>query len=81
MILSVYFVWYRNQNRLPNLHGWASTDVLAFAEDNNIEVVFEFVYSDTVAPTLVSNQGVQPGTMMYDDLFLMVEISKGVQVR
>jgi beta-lactam-binding protein with PASTA domain len=80
-VLSVYFVWYGNRNQLPNLHGWASTDVLTFAADNDIEVIFEFVYSDTVAPTLVSSQSVQPGTMMTDDMVVMVEISKGTKVR
>lgn len=81
IILSVYFVWYGNRNQFPNLHGWASTDVLTFARDNDIEITFDFVYSDMVAPTLVSSQSVQPGTMMNDNMVVMVEISKGIRVR
>ena len=81
MILSVYFVWYGQRNQLPNLHGWASTDMLAFARDHEIEITVEFVYSDTVSPTLVSGQDVQPGTMMTDQMVVVVEISKGIEVR
>jgi len=81
IVLSVYFMWYGNRDQLPNLHGWASTDVLAFAGENEIEVAFEFVYSDTIAPTLVSGQDVQPGTVITDQMVVVVEISKGIQVR
>ena len=80
-VLSIYLVWYSNRNQLPNLHGWPSTDVLAFAREHEVEVMFEFVYSDTIAPTLVSGQSHQPGTVMNDELVVVVEISKGIQVR
>lgn len=81
MSLSVYFAWYGNRNQLPNLHGWASVDVLTFASDNDIEITVEFVYSDRVAPTLVSSQSVQPGTIIHDNMAVTVEVSKGVKVR
>jgi beta-lactam-binding protein with PASTA domain len=80
-VLVVYLVWYQKRNQLPSLHGWASSDVLIFARDNDIEIVFEFVYSDTVSPSLVSGQSVQPGTIINDDMVVVVEISKGIQVR
>ena len=78
--LSVYFIRHRSQDRLPNLHGWASADVLAFAEANGIEITFEFVYSDIVSPTLVSRQHVQPGTAIDDGMVVAVEVSKGIEV-
>ena len=76
-----YFLWVQFRNQLPNLHGWTSTDVLTFAQDNDIHITFEFSYSNKVAPSLVSGQSVNPGTQITDDMIVVVEISKGIQVR
>lgn len=81
IISTVYLLWYSNRNQLPNLHGWASIDVVTLARTHDIEVTFKFVYSDTVAPTRVTSQSVQPGTLMADDMVVTVEISKGIKVK
>ena len=81
VFFSVYFLWHANRNQLPNLHGWEARDAWAFAEENDLEMVFEFVFSPTVAPTLVSDQSVRPGTPLEAGMVVVVEISKGVDVR
>jgi len=88
MILSIFilgvigfFFWRATQLQIPNLHGWESTEVLAFANKHNIEIEFEFVYSIEMAPTLVMRQSVPPGTAITEGMQLAIEISKGVEVR
>ena len=83
LIISVigYFYWQTTNTRIPNLHGWESTDVLDFAKDHNIEIEVEFVYSNNLAPTLVISQSISPGTDITEGMILSIEVSKGVEVR
>jgi len=76
-----YFFWQTTHRQIPNLHGWESTEVLDFARNHHIEINFEFIYSNDMAPTLVFSQSVPPGTAITEGMRLTVEISKGVEVR
>jgi len=76
-----YFFWQTTNTQIPNLHGWESTEVLDFGNNHSIEINFEFIYSNDMAPTLVISQSVPPGTVITDGMSLTVEISKGVEVR
>jgi len=80
LIIGLIF-WRSNNNSIPNLHGWDSSEVVRFANDHNINVEFEFSYSNTVAPTLVIGQSVAPGTNLNGVHELIVEVSKGIEVR
>jgi len=76
-----YFFLQTTGMHLPNLHGWEAREVLDFARNNNIEVQFEFTYSDSVAPTLVISQSEPPRTAITEGMSLSIEISKGIEVR
>jgi beta-lactam-binding protein with PASTA domain len=76
-----YFFWQITNTQIPNLHGWASTEVLGFARNHNIEIDFQFIYSTDMAPTLVVSQSIPPGTAITEEMQLIIEISKGVEVR
>ena len=76
-----YFFWQSTNPRMPNLHGWESTEVLNFARVHEIELEFEFVYSNNMAPTLVISQTIPPGTAITEGMLLRIEISKGIEVR
>jgi len=75
------FLLNQNANQLPNLHGWTTSEVLAFANEHQIHIEFEYVFSDTVAPTLVSEQHVSPGTLIEENMVIVIAISKGVEIR
>jgi len=83
VIISVigYFFWQTTQRQLPNLHGWESTAVLDFASSHHIDVYFEFIYSNDMAPTRILSQSVPPRTAIAEGMRLTVEVSKGVEVR
>ena len=76
-----YFLWQTTSERMPNLHGWESAQVLDFARDHNIEVQVDFIYTDDIMPALVVSQSVSPRTNITEGMSLKVEISKGVEVR
>jgi len=76
-----YFFWQRTHVQIPNLHGWAATEVMDFGQAHHITIEFEFVYSHDMAPTLVVSQSIPPGTPITEDMELIVEISKGIEVR
>jgi len=76
-----YFFWQTTQRQIPNLHGWESVAVLDFARSHHIEVYFEFIYSNEMAPTLVLSQSVSPGVAITEGMRLTVEVSKGIEVR
>ena len=76
-----YYFWQTTNRGIPNLHGWESIEVLNFANNHNIDIHFEFVYSNNMAPTLVISQSVPPGTIITEGMSLTVEISKGIRVR
>ncbi|MCL1991148.1 MAG: hypothetical protein FWG67_09700 [Defluviitaleaceae bacterium] len=76
-----YFFWQTRRPHLPNLHGWAATEVMAFGDRHHINVQFEFVYAEDVAPTLVVSQSLPPRTRLVAGLNLVIEISKGIEVR
>jgi len=77
----VYFFWQPEGSHLPNLHGWQSTDVLDFARRHDIDLDIAFSYSQDMAPTLVISQSLPPGEAITEGMTLVVEISKGVEVR
>ena len=83
LIISVigYFYWQTTNTRIPNLHGWESTEVLEFAREHNIEIEVEFIYSNDMAPTLVIGQSIPPQTDITDGMVLEIEVSKGFEVR
>ena len=81
MLLATVYFWHVSSSRMPNLHGWESNTVLEFAEEHNIEVEFEFNYSNDVAPALVIGQSVTPGTAISEVQNLIVEVSLGIEVR
>lgn len=76
-----YFFWQTTVERMPNLHGWESAQVLDFARDHNIEVLVDFIYTNDMVPTLVVSQSISPRTDITEGMSLRVEISKGVEVR
>lgn len=76
-----YFFWQAMNTQIPNLHGWESTKVLDFGKEHDIEINFEFIYSNDMAPTRVLSQSVPPGTAITEGMSFTVEISKGVEVR
>jgi len=76
-----YFFWQQTHTQVPNLHGWHATEVMDFGQTHQIELIFEFVYSSEMAPTLVVRQSVAPGSLITEDMALLVEISKGIEVR
>jgi len=80
VVVSTFF-WRRTNVQIPNLHGWESTEVMEFGQTHNISIQFEFVYSTDMAPTLVVNQSVPPGTAITEGIELIIEISKGIEVR
>ena len=81
MIVIGYFFWQSMNAQIPNLHGWESIEVLHFGRNHEIEINFEFIYSNDLAPTLVVSQSLPPGTAITEGMRLTVEISKGVEVR
>ena len=81
VLIIIIFLWRSGSNRIPNLHGWESSAVLDFVRANNINVEFEFIYSSEVAPTLVINQSVTPGTSIHEVSTLIIQVSKGIEVR
>ena len=81
MLIVGLIFWRSNNNSIPNLHGWDSSAVVDFARENSIVVEFEFSYSNSVAPTLVIGQSVAPGTKLNEVRTLIVEVSKGIEVR
>ena len=76
-----YFFWRRTHTQIPNLHGWYATEAMAFGRIHNIDITFEFVYSIDMAPTLVVSQSIPPGSAITEDIELIIEISKGIEVR
>ena len=82
LIISVvgYLYWQTTNTRIPNLHGWESTEVLNFAKEHNIEIEVEFIYSNIMAPTLVISQSIPPRTAITEGMVLIIEVSKGVEV-
>jgi len=76
-----YLLYLTTSERLPNLHGRESAEVLDFARNHNIDVHFEFIYSNEMPPTRVISQSVPPRTEITEGMSLTVEISKGVEVR
>jgi len=76
-----YFFWQRTHIQIPNLHGWYSAEVIDFGRTHSISIEFEFVYCADMAPTLVVSQSIAPGTTITDDMELLIEISKGIEVR
>lgn len=75
------FFWQSTQAQIPNLHGWESIEVMSFGQTHNITLEFEFVYSEDIAPTLVVNQSIPPGAAIVENMTLIIEISKGIEVR
>lgn len=81
ILITGLIFWRTGVNSIPNLHGWESSAVARFARDNNIDVEFEFSYSNEVAPALVISQSVTPGTNLNQVRELIIEVSKGIEVR
>jgi len=81
MVLITLFFWRNPNTQIPNLHGWESAAVLEFAREHDINVEFAFSYSETIAPTLVISQSVVPRTRIETGMRLVVEVSKGIEVR
>lgn len=81
IVFTTIFLFFSGNNQIPNLHGWQSVDVIRFADDNDIEIEFEFIYSSEIAPTLVISQSVAPGTNINEVSRLTIQISKGIEVR
>ena len=69
-------------NELPNFYGWDAEAIMTFEEEHpNLSIIYEFVYSETVRPTRVINQSIQPGIELGDSpLIITVQISKGLPV-
>jgi len=81
IIIGLFFLRRNQSSQMPNFHGWYSKDVIEFASDFGFIVEYDFVYSETVAPTRVISQTVNPGTQITPNLYLFIEISKGREVR
>jgi len=80
-IFIISFFFRSNQSQLPNLRGWESVDVLRFAQEFEIDVSVVFVYTHEIAPTKVVSQSLAPGTPITEIIELIIEVSKGIEVR
>ena len=81
-VLIYKFLIPTSVNELPNFYGWTTEAVMSFeSEQPNISIIYEMVYSETVRPTRVVSQSLQPGTEIGEHpLIIVVEISKGLPI-
>lgn len=78
-----YQVNSRNQpDTMPNFHGWLAHEVEEYlAARPNMSVIFQFEHSDTVEPTRVMAQSLQPGRLIGDEAVVVsVTVSLGKEV-
>jgi len=78
--VSYHLLTSNQENELPNFYGWLAEDVMEFAKvRDNISIIYELDYSETVPPTRVISQSLHPGTELGSEpVVLTVRVSKGL---
>ena len=73
----------RNQDdTMTNFHGWLANEVEEYiSRRENMAVIWEFEYSDTIEPTRIMGQSIQPGRIIGNEAVVVsVTVSRGQEV-